>query len=235
MIYSWSSATHPGLVRSHNEDAVYPSESGQGEGPLLVAVADGMGGHAAGDVASRVAIETAASADGGPKRRVAAAHRAVLDNSRQRPELAGMGTTLTLASLQPDGTLRLAHVGDSRAYILRDGDLRQLTTDHSLVAEYLAAGRIDPDEAATHPQRSVITRALGIETDLEVDLVEERLKPGDRLLLCSDGLNSMLGDEEILRLLGLATPAEETTWALVEAANRAGGEDNISVVVVDVL
>ncbi|MGH9166409.1 MAG: Stp1/IreP family PP2C-type Ser/Thr phosphatase [Acidimicrobiia bacterium] len=234
MIYTWSSATHPGLVRSHNQDAVYPAESGQGAGPLLVAVADGMGGHVAGDVASRVAIETAASADGGPKRRVAAANRAVLETSRQHPELAGMGTTLTLAALQPDGALRLAHVGDSRAYILRDGDLRQLTTDHSLVAEYLAAGRIDPEEVATHPQRSVITRALGIETALKVDLIEERLRPGDRVLLCSDGLNSMLDDEEIMRLLGAATPAEDITWALVEAANRAGGEDNVSVVVVDV-
>lgn len=231
--YTWATATHPGRVRADNEDAVYPDGAGRGDGPQIVAVADGMGGHAAGDVASRMAIETAAEEDSDPAGRVRAANQRVVQASRERAELAGMGTTLTLAALRPQGEVTIAHVGDSRAYLLRDGRLEQLTTDHSLMAEYLASGRIEPEDVPNHPQRSVITRALGMSADVEVDLFEERLETGDRLLLCSDGLSSMIDEEHITELLGRDERIEELAWSLIEAANQAGGEDNISVVVVD--
>ncbi|MDP8958047.1 MAG: Stp1/IreP family PP2C-type Ser/Thr phosphatase [Actinomycetota bacterium] len=234
MTYTWSTATHPGLVRRENEDAVYPGSSGKAAGPVLVAVADGMGGHAAGDVASRLAIEAAVSLSAQPEERVTAANRAVVQASLHQPELAGMGTTLTLASLEADGRLTIGHVGDSRAYLWRHGELRQLTTDHSLMAEYLAAGRIGPEEVGTHPQRSVITRALGMEPEVDVDVLEEQLVPGDRLLLCSDGLTAMVAEAQMAQLLDSSRPLEEAAWDLVEAANRAGGEDNISVILVEV-
>jgi protein phosphatase len=131
--------------------------------------------------------------------------------------------------------LEVGHVGDSRLYLFRRGDLLQVTRDHSLVADYLASGAISAEEAAHHPQRNVITRALGIDWELDVDAHTVNLRPGDRVLLCSDGLTSMIGDDEIAALLTEHAAPQPACWALIEAANAAGGEDNITVAVVDVL
>jgi protein phosphatase len=144
-----------------------------------------------------------------------------------------MGTTLTLAEAGADGMIRLAHVGDSRAYLLRQGSLQQITDDHTVVAEQLAAGHITPADAATHPQRSMLTRVLGISSEIEIDSIDVETAPGDRLLICSDGLTGMVPDQRIAELLSAGTP-EEAVWALIEEANSAGGHDNVTVVVVDV-
>lgn len=238
MTFIWAAATDPGRVRGHNEDALWPRPEservagGEAADPFLAAVADGMGGHVGGEVASGLAIEAALEAGGGPVERVQAANAVVVDAARRRPRLAGMGTTLTLAVFS--GTeLEIGHIGDSRAYLLREGALEQLTRDHSLVAEMVAAGELRPEEAPVHPFRSVITRALGIERAVAVDRVLRELLPGDRVLLCSDGLTTMLEDARIAELLA-GSAVREAAAALIGAANRAGGLDNISVVLVDV-
>lgn len=234
MRFTWSTRTDPGRVRDQNEDSVWPDEDGSSDEVVIVAVADGMGGHAGGEVASAVAIDTAMSVGGEPAIRIQAANLAVVDAARQRPRLQGMGTTLTLGVFDPDGDLDLAHVGDSRAYLWRGGSLRQVSKDHSYVAEMIEAGKIDPEDAATHPYRSVITRAVGLDPTVEVDTYGVVLEDGDRIVLCSDGLTDMLDDEAIAGILaGAAAPADAAD-ALVAAANDAGGVDNISVVIVDV-
>jgi len=235
MKYSWATSTHPGLVRDSNEDSVYPDSDGKSEGPILVAVADGMGGHAAGEVASRLAIETVTSSEAPIEERIVEANRVVIEAAEKRPERFGMGTTLTAGEFGPTGTLLVGHVGDSRLYLFRRSDLLQVTTDHSLVAQYLASGAISPEEAQNHPQRNVITRALGIDQDVTVDAHTVHLRVGDRVLICSDGLTSMVPHDEIAAILHDQPAAQATGWALIEAANRAGGEDNITVAVVDVL
>lgn len=238
MTFAWAAATHQGLVRDHNEDALWPrppdGQAGRGEAAddFLTAVADGMGGHVAGEVASKVAIDAAVATDGDAVARVLAANAAVLDTARDRPQLSGMGTTLTLAIFSGD-TVEIGHIGDSRAYRYRDGTLEQLTRDHSLVAEMVASGELRPEEATVHPFRSVITRALGLESSVAVDLVQRDALPGDRFLLCSDGLTTMLQSTQIAALL-TERDGPAAAAALVEAANRAGGFDNTSVVVVDV-
>jgi protein phosphatase len=193
-----------------------------------------MGGHAGGEVASRIAIETISN--GSATRideRIVDANEAIAAESRADPALAGMGTTLSAAEISQDGTALIGHVGDSRVYLLRSGILRQLTNDHTLVAQWVAEGRMTIQEAAVHPQRSMIMRAVGHGRPLEVDLIEERLLDGDRLMICSDGLSGMIDDELIANLLSNGT-VEESVWALVEAANSAGGHDNITVAAVDV-
>jgi protein phosphatase len=234
MIYVWASGTDTGRVRGHNEDAVWPVGAGVASAPFTAAVADGMGGHVGGEIASRVALQAAIDTDGDPTQRILAANRAVVDRVRREPALAGMGTTLTLGMLDSTGRVEIGHVGDSRAYLLRDEELTQLTQDHSLVAEMVEQGRLDPGDAASHPYRSVITRAIGLEEDLEVDRHDRVLRSGDRFLLCTDGLSGMVADGEIAELLGLGSPPEDVVAALVEAANAAGGVDNVTVVVVDV-
>ena len=235
MKYSWATSTHPGLVRDSNEDAVFPETDGSAPGPIVLAVADGMGGHAAGEVASRLAIEAVTASDAPIEERVGRANAAVMQAADQRADQFGMGTTLTVGEFGPDGTLRVGHVGDSRLYLFRRSDLLQITTDHSLVAEYLASGAISPEEAENHPQRNVITRALGIDWEVTVDAHKVVLRPGDRVLMCTDGLTSMVSDGEIAAVLASQPSAQAAGWALIEAANRAGGEDNITVAVVDVL
>ncbi len=231
MTYTWTSATHVGRVRRSNEDSVHPTTAGSGD-RLLAVVADGMGGAAAGEVASATALDTILKTDDTPARRIVAANRAVFTLSQARPELAGMGTTATVVSLEPDGTAHFGHVGDSRAYLLHEGALTQLTRDHTVVAEWLAAGAIDEETAKSHPRRGMLTRSVGVASDVLVDHFEEHLEPGDRLLLCSDGLNGMVPDSLIASLLRSA-PAEEAVWSLIEAANTAGGQDNITVLIVD--
>lgn len=231
MNYQYAAATHRGRVRNNNEDAHWPETAGQGPGPFVLMVADGMGGAVAGEVASQLAVAEAQAGDGLPSERLAKANAEVFERSLAEPELAGMGTTLTLVELGTDGVAHLAHVGDSRAYLWHDGEFQQITDDHTVVAEQLAAGRITEGDIANHPQRSMLTRVLGISSAIEVDTLDFKLDPGDRLLICSDGLTNMIDDQAVASLLGTGAP-EEVAWNLIEAANRAGGHDNITVIVV---
>jgi protein phosphatase len=234
MKYVWGSATHQGMVRQNNEDSLYPDRSGESDGPAVLMVADGMGGHIAGEVASRLAINAAASSELDPGDRVAAANRAIREEVARRPDLQGMGTTLTLVQLTPEGKARFGHVGDSRAYMLRDGELKQLTEDHTVAAEYVALGQLSAEEAVDHPQSHMLTRCLGLTRFVNVDEFDLDLRTRDRLLLCSDGLNSMVAPDGISEGLTGGT-ADEAAWKLVEVANKAGGHDNTSVIVIDVL
>jgi len=231
--YLWAAATHQGMVRDSNEDSVFPTASGESSDDVLVIVADGMGGHVAGEVASRIAINAAASTDVDPADRVAAGNRAIREEVARDPGLDGMGTTMTLLQIE-DAVARFAHVGDSRAYLLRDGELRQVTDDHTVAAEYVAKGQLSPEEAASHPQRHMLVRTLGLTRFVNIDEVTVELRAGDRLLLCSDGLTEMVKDDAIARTLVEGTP-DEVVWKLVEMANNAGGVDNITVVVVEAL
>ncbi|MCW3056816.1 MAG: protein serine/threonine phosphatase [Solirubrobacterales bacterium] len=221
--------TDTGRQRRANEDSLLARS------PLFV-VADGMGGAQAGEVASRIAVEYFQPGLGDasqPERELAelarAANSRIHELSHSNAEQAGMGTTLTAVYVGED-EVAIAHVGDSRAYCLRDGELLRLTDDHSLVDELMRQGRLTPEEAVEHPQRSVITRALGPEGAVEVDTRSYRARAGDVYLLCSDGLTTMLSEEEILALL-LGNPRlRDAGEALIGAANEAGGRDNITVV-----
>jgi protein phosphatase len=224
-----ASVSDTGRRRRRNEDAYVVQ-------PPLFAVADGMGGAQAGEIASRLAAEALRESPGDDsgEERVAAlireANRRVYDRSQEDSAVTGMGTTVTVALLE-DGLVRIGHVGDSRAYLIRNGLLEQLTEDHSLVAELMRDGKLSPEEAETHPQRSVITRVLGTEPDVDVDTFSVEARPGDLFLLCSDGLTTMVGDESILRIVKRERgDLERAARALVSAANGAGGEDNITVV-----
>ena len=232
-------ASDVGRVREDNEDSVLT------DALPLVAVADGMGGHEGGEVASQLALEqlkawkdrlSAGDDPSGQLREAFTdAHRAVFDKGRAEQNLAGMGTTLTAGWIDGD-KMTLAHVGDSRAYLLRGGKLRQLTQDQTVAQEWVRRGRLSEDEAATSPHRHILLQAIGADTDdLDIEMGSVRLRPGDRILLASDGLYGMVHDaDEIRDLLVSNVDPDEACRALVEAANRAGGEDNISVVIVDV-
>ncbi len=233
MIYTWATATNTGLVRDHNEDSVAPQDMGIETGPFLVGVADGMGGHVGGEVASRLALEAALEHGGDVVDRVQAANRAVAEAAGNDPSLRGMGTTLVLGWFADDA-VDIGHVGDSRAYLLRSSDLEQITTDHSLVTEMVARGEISAEEADTHPYRSVITRALGLQPEVEIDRERRTLQSGDRVLICSDGLTNMVDTGKIRDILLEQSHPTDAVWTLVDAANEAGGIDNISVVVVSV-
>jgi protein phosphatase len=236
MKYTWATATHVGHVRDQNEDSVAPEVDGSSSGPIVVAVADGMGGAAAGEVASRLAIDAAVAgppADVDTSRRVLDANRAVLDAVLQDPSRAGMGTTMTLGVFDAEGTLHLGHVGDSRAYLLRNDELERLTTDHTYVMELVARGQLSIEDAASHPRRNLITRVVGMD-DITVDQSKVPLEPGDRVLFCSDGLTDMVLDDEIGRILRSQDSVPGAAWALVEAANVAGGIDNTTVALIDV-
>ena len=232
MKFIWAGGTHIGRVRPNNEDAFYPEQDGGPADRLLAAVADGMGGHAGGEVASRTAVAAAVEADGPPQGRVEAANLAVMAAVLDDPGLAGMGTTLTLAQFGPGGRLALGHVGDSRAYLLRGGRLDQITIDDNMAQELVDQGEITKEEARNHPRSSWLTQALGFEDKLDVEASSIDLEAGDRLMLCSDGLHGELPDGEMLSLLGSGAPSD-AVWGLIEAANLAGGRDNITVVVVD--
>ena len=232
MKFIWAGGTHVGRVRPNNEDAFYPEHDGGASDRLLAAVADGMGGHTGGEVASRTAVACAVNTEGSPRDRIEAANQAVMTAVLDAPDLAGMGTTFTLAQLDPGGRLTLGHVGDSRAYLLRGGRLDQLTTDDNMAQELVEGGEITKEEARGHPHSSWLTQALGFEDNLDVEVRLVDLEAGDRLMLCSDGLHGMLPDGEIGRLLGKGTPSD-AVWGLIEAANLAGGRDNITVMVVD--
>lgn len=229
-------ASDVGQVRAENQDAILVAEE-------LFAVADGMGGHRGGEVASAVALETLAAAEldrscDALVAGVQQANRAVFEQSTHDSALAGMGTTLVvLGVIAQDGRQRLAmvNVGDSRAYLLAGDEFQQLSEDHSLVETMLRSGQLTEDEAANHPRRNVITRALGIEPEVDVDAWIIEPRPGDRFLLCSDGLFNDLDDDELAEVLRRITAPAEAATELVRLANAAGGRDNISVVLVDVV
>jgi len=221
--------TDVGRQRTANEDSLVVQ-------PPLFAVADGMGGAKAGEVASAVAVQAVEGARESGEPAEAQLAEIVRDANRRIYDLAvadesrrGMGTTLTLAKVHGD-EVSLAHVGDSRAYRLRDGELSQLTRDHSLVAELERSGQITPEAAEHHPQRSIITRALGPEPDVEVDTYTLAGRDGDVFLICSDGLTSMISDDEVGSILRSASTLDEAADALVRAANQSGGKDNITVI-----
>jgi protein phosphatase len=237
MNYTWATATHVGHVRDGNEDAVAPGDDGSGSGPIVVAVADGMGGHVGGEVASSLAIDAAvgppADAVIAPRHRVEAANEAVIARSAEDQALTGMGTTLTLGLFDTSGGLHIGHVGDSRMYLLREGSLRQVTTDHTWVMEMQLRGQLSAEQAANHPRKHLLTRVLGI-AEVDIDHDEIELHNGDRVLICSDGLTTMLNDQSVEDILSQAEAPSDAVWALVEAANAAGGYDNTTVAVVDV-
>lgn len=234
----WAALTDVGRARERNEDSYTAGE-------YVFAVADGLGGHNAGDVASRLAVEPLAALDrsveGTPTDRIAdalgravdAANRAVYQRAQNDAKVRGMGTTLTAVAIS-NGAAHLAHVGDSRCYLIRDGEMTQLSSDHTLVARMVAEGKLSPAEAETHPQRSILTRALGAEPEVDVDTLEIQLQVGDRLVLCSDGLSSVITEEQIQATVQDSKDLKETCKRLIEAANQRGGPDNITVVVVEV-
>lgn len=229
---TFGSRTDVGCVREHNEDSLVVA-------PPLYVVCDGMGGHAAGEVASEIAVDVVAQR--APRHADAAAlgqaveeaNLAIIKAAREGVGRAGMGCTCTAAILENE-RLVIAQVGDSRAYLLHKGTMQQLTRDHSLVADLIEAGQITPAEARVHPQRSVITRALGSDPRTQPDLFEINVEAGDRLLLCSDGLSTMLEDDRIETILNSATDPQRCAAQLVNEANSLGGYDNITVIVVDV-
>jgi PPM family protein phosphatase len=219
----------PGRRRRRNEDSYVVR-------PPLFAVADGMGGAQAGELASRLAVEAmGGEPESSGEERLATlireANRRVFARSHEDAAASGMGTTMTAALVGDEGTVTIGHVGDSRAYRLRADRLEQLTEDHSLVAELVRTGRLSAEEAETHPQRSVITRALGTDPEVDVDVFTVQAEPGDLFLLCSDGLTTMVDDDEIRRTVSEGRDdLESAARELVARANRGGGEDNITVV-----
>jgi PPM family protein phosphatase len=237
-----AAATHVGRVRSRNEDAFRVDEA---RGVFLVA--DGMGGHAAGDVASTLAAEVVGDAlaagverglrgedlSAAMRESFRAAGAAIAAHAASDPGTDGMGTTLTACVLAPDGTLRIGHVGDSRAYLLRDGRLVQVTRDHTLVQREVDAGRLSPARARRHHLSHVLTRALGTDAADEPDLLAGRAEPGDLLLLATDGLTGLVPDRGIARILQAPRTLQERVERLVHAANRRGGRDNITAVLVE--
>ncbi|HZQ16627.1 MAG TPA: Stp1/IreP family PP2C-type Ser/Thr phosphatase [Gaiellaceae bacterium] len=223
--------TDTGRRRRHNEDAYVCA-------PPLFAIADGMGGAQAGEIASGLAAAALTESrgnGGGGERRVVdliqEANRRVHHRASTDASTSGMGTTMTVALVEPDGRVWFGHVGDSRAYLLREGRLEQLTDDHTLVAELVRRGELSPSDAEIHPQRSVITRALGTDPDVDVDTFAVEGRAGDVFLLCSDGLSSMVSGDAIEQMLeGNRGDLRTAGKALIHAANRGGGEDNITAV-----
>jgi len=234
--WRYAAATDTGYVRESNQDALFVDDA-------LAIVADGMGGHAAGEVASAMTVETIyqgflnqATLDA-VVRSFDTANREVLSDAKTNPDRFGMGTTaICVALLDEPGDGRapvLFHVGDSRAYQLRDGALRQLTQDHSVAEEWVRMGRLTPEEALVHPRRHQLTRAIGVDQPLEIDVQSLSVQKGDRVLLCSDGLSNELTPEQIATLASADVSLDEAVQSLVLAAKNAGGRDNISAVLLE--
>jgi serine/threonine protein phosphatase PrpC len=238
MRLSTFAGTDVGRTRSGNEDSYF-------RGRTVFAVADGLGGHQGGEVASAAAVEPLAALDGrefaDPAEAaealagaIAEANSAILDQASGNPSLWGMGTTVTAAALAGDH-LQLAHVGDSRAYLLRDGSFDQVTTDHTVVGELVRRGRLTPAQAAVHPERSILTRAVGLDPRIPVDTPDPiDLRQGDQILLCSDGLTEAVPEPQIAELLTTNPDGDAACLALIDAANNAGGPDNITLVIIRV-
>lgn len=242
MNYEFCLRTDPGLARENNEDSVALDE------PVRLGIlADGMGGYNAGEIASGMATtfikselgrwlsQAGRHANAREVRRameicVDNANRSIFNAANSNPHYSGMGTTLVLGVFQ-DGKLLLGHIGDSRCYRLRGGVIAQITKDHSLLQEQMDAGLITPEQAATSSNKNLVTRALGVEDAVLLEVNEHRVEPGDIYMMCSDGLSDMVDDEGIARILGNDAPLEQKVGQLVDAANANGGRDNISVLV----
>ena len=232
--------TDPGLVRSSNQDYCYFTKDPIGALPNLFIVADGMGGHNAGDYASRFTVETFArlvkSYDYVDTvtilmEAVTEVNRLLLEKSSQLPELEGMGTTLVAATIE-DNVLKVANVGDSRLYLIGD-DICQITRDHSLVEEMVLRGQLDKDEARTHVNKNIITRAIGAGSEVVPEIFSVDLDPGARILICTDGLTNMLDDVRIEHIVKSEKDVDKATMRLVNEANEAGGKDNITAMLID--
>ena len=232
--------TDVGLKRKMNQDFVYASDEPVGHLPNLFVVADGMGGHNAGDYASRCAVETMVAWLGSMQETrpvallsgaITEANRAVASKAASDRSMEGMGTTMVAGTVMDD-CLYVANVGDSRLYLLDEG-ICQITRDHSLVEEMVRAGQLRREDARTHPEKNVITRAVGVQENLRIDFFDVSLNPGDIILLCSDGLTNMVEDEEILRIVHEEASLEKAARRLVDTANKNGGSDNISVVLAE--
>jgi protein phosphatase len=234
------SVTDIGKKRKLNQDFVYASDEPVGNLPNVYIVADGMGGHRAGDYASKCTVETMVREIRGCfekspirilSKAIRTANEQVRRKAREDESLFGMGTTVVAATCLGK-YLQVANVGDSRLYIIND-EIRQITRDHSLVEEMVRMGGIDREAARNHPDKNIITRAIGARDTIEIDFFHEELKSGDIVLMCSDGLTNMLEDEEICRILKGSGSIEERAEELIEAANTNGGKDNIAVIVID--
>lgn len=222
-----ASASDVGRVRSDNQDRELLA-------PPIIAVADGMGGHLGGGTAAAMAVDALRAVGQGTEPTalldaLTEANRAIARAAADDPDLTGMGTTATAALLE-GGILYLVHVGDSRAYLIRDGRIIQVTEDHSVVAEMVRRGTLSADAAENHPARHVITRALGVDADVKIDALRVDLEPGDVVLLCTDGLSGPVGDDDILGAIDGAVVLQDAAESLVHMANEAGGPDNVTVV-----
>jgi serine/threonine protein phosphatase PrpC len=231
MIGRHAGRSHPGRRRRRNEDSFVVA-------PPLFAVADGMGGARAGDIASRLAATTVREEHGDRvdvAELIREANRRVFERARDDASASGMGTTMTVALVEGD-QVTIGHVGDSRAYRLRENALEQLTEDHSLVAELVRSGKLSPEEAETHPQRSMITRVLGTDPDVDADTFTVEAQPGDVFLLCSDGLTTMVEENHIVDVVNRHRgDLERAAKQLISDANRSGGEDNVTVVFFEIV
>ena len=234
------SKTDIGMVREVNQDYVYTSAVPVGNIPNLLIVADGMGGHRAGEFASRFAVENmvkelAQSKEVGPeamiKTAISTVNKKLFMTAKSDSRLQGTGTTLVVATVI-ENTLYFANVGDSRLYLLND-DIKQLSKDHSFVQEMVRLGGIKADEAKYHPDKNIITRAIGAKEKVECDFFEYRLKKNDVILMCTDGLSNLVDDEDIHRIVKSARDVVEAVELLIERANGNGGRDNIGVVIAD--
>ncbi len=244
MKWAYAGKTDVGKVRQGNEDALFAD----GERGVFI-VADGMGGHVAGEVASQIVTETVGPGVGEAieqgyrgaelKKRmlklIAEANQRILERAQDEPEKRGMGTTLTLLALVPDDGYVIDQVGDSRGYLLRDGELQQITRDHTVVQQQVDRGTLTPEQARDHPLSHILTRALGTDSAVAADSYGAETKPGDVFLLCSDGLSGMVPDSELRGILASPTDdLDEIAEALIEAANEAGGVDNVTALVVKI-
>lgn len=237
------SITNVGKKRKINQDYVYTSEQPVGKLPNIFIVADGMGGHKAGDYASKVTVETIVeeivnSHEDEPtiifERAIQTANTLIRKCAGESPDFEGMGTTVVAATCRGD-ILQVANVGDSRLYITNRREIRQITRDHSLVEEMVRMGGIDREEARNHPDKNIITRAVGADDTIKPDFFSVKLEAGDMILMCTDGLTNMLEDEEIRMILEESRDMVEKAESLVKAANEKGGRDNISVILIDPL
>lgn len=235
------SLTDTGRVRESNQDYVYTSESPVGNLPNLFIVADGMGGHNAGDFASKYTVEQiVAYIEKAPmtspvdliRGAVTKANASLMAQAKNDANMAGMGTTAVIATII-GGCMYVANIGDSRLYLLRD-EMEQITRDHSLVQEMVRMGEMDASEAKYHPDKNIITRAVGAFEDLEIDFFEQHVEPGDVILMCTDGLSNMVDDTDIRQIIQTGRDVVEKVQRLVEAANRGGGKDNITVAIIEI-
>ena len=235
------SITNIGMQRKVNQDYVYCSEEAIGSLPNLYIVADGMGGHKAGDYASRCCVESMIQEVKGDSLKspvsilehaIQKANETVLRESKKNVEYEGMGTTVVVATIVED-TLHVGNIGDSRLYVIRDR-IEQITQDHSLVETMVRTGELMPEDARFHPNKNIITRALGTNEDVKADFFEVKLEKADTILLCSDGLSNMVEDREIERIVKEMHDVEKASETLVELANRNGGTDNIAIVMIQI-